>query len=201
MAKAPEYLIPKIAPDQSVALDYPFHDRAQQLYNQWISGFTEDEIALFHQLPLEEVKRDLMYVQTKIPVRQIIAHNNDRNRIMVQREQSESFRRLFKESLELSAAQLVANGLSPAGILKEFREATGMVQKAEPLIQVNSQQNFIGGGASGSNGVTSAEDVIRKVLDRINQNALPEPGPEVIDVEAGGSTEPLEEDQIPDDED
>jgi hypothetical protein len=193
MAKASEFAIAKFTPPGGNALEYPNHDRANEIYSQYISGFTEDEIASFHGLDIEEVKKDIMYTQTRIPVKQIISQNNDRNRILVQREQSESFRRLIGESLALPAQSFLTAGVSPTGVLKEFREATGMIAKAEPLIQVNTQQNFLGGGASGQNGISSAEDVIRKVLDQINQNDLqdepPPPEEEVLEAELVSSEE------------
>lgn len=194
MAKASEFALAKLTPPGGNALEYPNHDRANEIYSQFISGFTEEEIATFHSLDLEEVNRDLMYVQTRIPVRQIISQNNDRTRILVQREHSENFRRLIGESLALPAGEFLKAGVSPTGVLKEFRETTGLVQKAEPLIQVNTQQNFLGGGASGQNGISSAEDVIRKVLDRINQNENPPEEERVIEAQIVTEEDRISED-------
>jgi hypothetical protein len=194
MAKSSEFLIPKLIPPGGDALEYPTHDRANLLYNMWMSGATEDEIAQFYSLTVEEVKQDLLYVKSRIPIRQIISHNNDRTRILVQREQSESFRKLIGDSLAIPAQSFLVAGISPTGVLKEYRESVGMVQKAEPLIQVNTQQNFLGGGPSGKNGVFSAEDVIRKVLDRINQNENPPEEDSVIEAQIV-----TEDDQIPED--
>ena len=85
----------------------------------------------------------------------------------------------MKDSLSTPAAALIAAGLSPASVLKEYREATGMVQKAEPLLQINTQINNQPTASSG--GIQSTEDVIRRVLNQINQ-AVPE-SPAIIDVE------------------
>jgi hypothetical protein len=193
MAKAPEYSIAKLAPPETNSLAYPTHDRANDLYGMWMTGYTEDEISAFMGLSIEETQKDLMYVNTRLSTRQIIHHNNERQRIMLQRQNSEDFRRLMSESLQTPARVLIDAGLSPAGILKEYRESTGMVQKAEPLIQVNTQIN----NAAPTGGVTSAEDVIRRVLSQINQEPSPlasQPEePEIIDAEV----EQISEDSVP----
>jgi hypothetical protein len=177
MAKVPEYHLAKIAPPGSMVSDYQNRERARDTYGTWMSGFTEDEVAKFYGIPVEEIERDIVYIQTTTPTRQIIAHQNDRNRILIQRQESQKFRELLKGALELRAVDFLAAGVSPAGILKEFREATGMTSRAEPLIQINTQQNF--SGPPGQGAITSAEDVIRRVLDKIDQNNSP-----IIDVEA-----------------
>ena len=177
--KTPEYSLAKLAPQESNALAYPNHDRANDLYGLYMTGYTEDEISVFTGLDIVEVKKDLMYVNTKLSVRQIIQHNNDRARILLQRENSLNFQNLMKDSLSTPAAALIAAGLSPASVLKEYREATGMVQKAEPLLQINTQINNQPTASSG--GIQSTEDVIRRVLNQINQ-AVPE-SPAIIDVE------------------
>jgi DNA-binding CsgD family transcriptional regulator len=169
MAKADEHALAKLAHPESNALAYPFHDRANDLYGMWMTGYTEDEISLFMGISVDEVKKDLMYVNTRLSTNQIIKHNNDRTRILLQRNESEAFREMMKDSLSQSVEKMINVGLSPASILKEFREATGMVQKAEPLLQINTQVNTtrsVGGG------VTSAEDIIRRVLNEINQETL-----------------------------
>jgi K+-sensing histidine kinase KdpD len=180
MAKAPEYAIAKLAPPEANALAYPNHDRANDVYSMWMSGYTEDEVADFTQIDVAEVKKDLMYVNTKLTTRQIIAHNNDRSRIMLQRNESENFRNMMRDALGVDVRTLLAAGVSPAGILKEFREATGMVQKAEPLLQINTQINQ---ASTTTGGITSAEDVIRRVLNQINQDTPPPEESEVIDAE------------------
>lgn len=165
----------------------------------WMTGYDEDEIAAFASIPVEDVKKDLMYVNTRLPVRQIIQHNNDRMRIMIQRQESEKFRKLMHDTLEVPAVAMFTSGISPAGIMKEFREATGMVQKAEPLLQINTQVNNTSNSHSASS-ITSAEDVIRRVLGEINQNTLAQTqsdDSETVDAEVVGS----EEDRIPDEDD
>jgi hypothetical protein len=195
MAKAPEYALAKLAPPESNALAYPNHDRANDVYSMWMSGYTEDEVADFVQVDVAEVKKDLMYINTKLTTRQIISHNNDRSRIMLQRNESEAFRAMMHGALSVSVGNLLAAGISPAGILKEFREATGMVQKAEPLLQINTQINNT---PASTGGITSAEDVIRRVLNQIDQENPPDPdqGPEIVDAEV---VDP-EDQSSPDDE-
>ena len=193
MAKSPEYSVAKLAPPEVQALAYPNHDRANDLYGYWMTGYTEDEIASFTGLDIEEVKKDLMYVNTRLSTRQIIHHNNERQRILLQRHNSEDFRRLMSESLQTPAHIMIENGMSPATILKEFREATGLVQKAEPLIQVNTQVN---NAAPATGSITSAEDVIRRVLNQISQETPPVEA-EIVDAEVERS----DEDHVPDSED
>jgi len=202
MARAKNKALMKLPQETTDLANYEFHDRATEVYNHWMSGFTEDEIASFHNLKPDEVKKDLMYVQTRLPVRSIISHHNDRNRILVQREKSQDFRKLLGDTLKMGAEAILAAGVSPAGILKEFREATGMVQRAEPLIQVNTQQNFGSASPTNGRGINSTEDVIRKVLDRINHNALASNAP-VQEAEIVSDAEPQEgdqEDQVPDED-
>jgi hypothetical protein len=141
---------------------YPNHERACRVYSQWLAGYSEEEVAEFFGIQPRDVELDVQHIHGILPTRTVIAHNNDRSRILVQRQQSEEFRRLMGEALKTSANDYLNAGISPAGILKEFREAVGQVQKAEPLVQVNTQINT-GNGY----GITSAEDVIRLVLARI----------------------------------
>jgi hypothetical protein len=159
------YAITKQGPEPLLHKDrtsYANHDRACRVYSQWLAGYSEEEVADFFGIQPRDVELDIQHVHGILPTRTVIAHNNDRSRLLVQRQQSEEFRRLMHESLSTPASALLAAGISPAGILKEFREATGMVQKAEPLVQVNTQVNNAGGTMGG--GITSAEDAIRRVL-------------------------------------
>lgn len=61
--------------------------------------------------------------------------------------------------------------------MKEYREATGMVAKPEPLPQVNMQQNFSGNSSAGRHGISSAEDLIRLLtMTRGQAQGQSEPG-------------------------
>jgi hypothetical protein len=156
------YSIVKEGPEPLLHKDrtaYPNHDRACRVYSQWLAGYSEEEVADFFGIQPRDVELDVQHIHGILPTRTVISHNNDRGRLLVQRQQSEEFRRLMGEALKTSATDYLSAGVSPAGILKEFREATGMVQKAEPLVQVNTQIN-----TGNIHGITSAEDAIRKVL-------------------------------------
>jgi hypothetical protein len=193
MAKVPGYDIIKLDPSGE-ALDYPHHERANKCYNVWMSGYTEEEIGIFYDLPPLEVQKDIMHVQSGQPVRTIIQHNNDRNRILVQRQQSEDFRKLLQETLKIDARSFLVAGISPAGILKEFREATGMIAKAEPMIAI--QQNFGNPSAGSGSGIRSAEDLIRLVLRNMEDDS------QLIEAETLEPEEQIrdEEDTIQDDD-
>jgi hypothetical protein len=140
---------------------YPNHERACRVYSQWLSGYSEEEVANFFGIQPRDVELDVQHVHGILPTRTVISHNNDRARLLVQRQQSEEFRRLMGEALKTPATDYLNAGISPAGILKEYREATGMVQKAEPLLQINTQINS---NAGSGQAITSAEDAIRRVL-------------------------------------
>jgi len=160
-----EYLIQKLAPVEANVEGYAQHERALRTYNAYLAGYTEDEIAAAYGIKVAEVKRDIMHVQASLPPRTLIQHHNERTRILVQREYSENFRKLLGRALELPPTQYLTSGVNPSGILKEYREATGMTSR-EPLIAI--QQNINQSGGSGGPSVMSAvttEDIIRRVLD------------------------------------
>ena len=144
--------------------DYTNHKRAQQVYSQWMAGYAEEEIARFFGIELQEVLRDIQHIHQVLPTRTVIAHLNDRNRILIQRAEQEQYRRLLADALATPVDNYLQAGVSPVGPMKEFREATGMVSKAEPLLQINAQQNIIGGTPENGSGIRSAEDAIRRVL-------------------------------------
>ena len=175
------YAITKQGPEPLLHKDrtaYPNHDRACRVYSQWLAGYSEEEVADFFGIEPRDVELDVQHVHGILPTRTVIAHNNDRSRLLVQRQQSEEFRRLMGEALKTPATDYLSAGISPAGILKEYREAVGQVQKAEPLVQFNTQQNFLGSGPAARLGITSAEDVIRMILAKKAEkesNAGPEP--------------------------
>jgi hypothetical protein len=152
-----------------------------------LAGYTEEEVAKFFGIEPRDVELDVQHIHGVLATRTVIAHNNDRSRLLVQRQQSEEFRRLMGEALKTSATDYLNSGISPAGILKEFREATGMVQKAEPMVQVNTQIN-----TGNTQGITSVEDLIRRVLaNRANEERQVATAP--ADEESSSPTETLEE--------
>ena len=183
MAKADQWAITKAqkGPDGVDTLGYPEHKRSCMTYSQYISGFTEEEISDFMEIELREVKRDIQHIITTLPPRTIIQHNNDRQRIILQREEAANYNKLINDSLKMTANDFLAAGVSPASVLREYREAVGQTQKPEPLIQVNSQQNFWGQPETpDSSGISSAEDAIRKVLAELDEQNHKD---EAIDIE------------------
>ena len=170
MAKVEKWAIIKssVASEGAQALDYENHDRACELYSHYMSGYTEEEIVSFFNLEVEEVRKDLQHIKSTLPVRTLIAHENDRQRIIVQRNNGIVYEKLLSRSLNMEPLDFLKMGISPAGILREYREATGMTQRPEPLIQVNTQQNFLNGSRANGQGLTSAEDVIRRVLEQMD---------------------------------
>jgi len=164
---------------------YPEHQRACRVYSQFLAGFTEEEIASFFSIPVRAVELDLQHVAGLLPSRVLVAQWNDRARLLLQRSESERYRRLMGEALSVQATDYLKAGISPASALREFREATGLVSKPEPLLQINTQANIIGGNAGiNAQGITSAEDLIRRVLDRMAQN-----GQAVLPVPTSSATE------------
>ena len=192
---------------------YPSHDRAVTVYSHYISGFTEEEIVAFlnrngEECNLADIECDLQHVKSLHQTRTLIAHENDRNRLLIQRTEGQKYRRLLGESLDIEAKQFLAAGLTPTSPLKEYREAVGMTEKPGAInVSVNQQSLNIGGGESRQqSGIRSSEDLLRTVMDRMNaantQDQIPQNSEMVIDAEAT----PVEEetasvDEISDEDD
>lgn len=144
---------------------YEFHERSQQVYSQWMSGIAEEEIASFFRIELADVLRDVQHVQQTLPVRTVISHLHDRNRVLILRAEGQKYQDLLRQSLETPAAEYLRNGVSPTGVLKEFREATGMVEKPGSLISVTRNTAVIGSGTGAcGTGIRSYEDLLRSIL-------------------------------------
>lgn len=190
--------------------EYPHHERSVKAYNHYLSGYTEEEIAAFlthtegEDVSVEQVQMDIQHIQSLHPVRTLIAHNNDRERLLLQRTQSSQYRRLLTESLSIPAEAWVAGGMSPVGPLKEFREAVGMTEKSGGFA-VNLNQNNLnvsaGAGSEGGSGgrLASSEDLLRRVMGKLQENhtkSLP-PGTEDSVIEADAiESEPDPEEEI-----
>lgn len=155
---------------------YPEHDRAVVSYNHYISGFTEEEIVAFYsavgqECTPEDIARDIQHVKTLHPTRVIIAHENDRNRLLLQRTEGTQYRRLLGEALAMGAVQYLAAGMSPTSPLKEFREAVGMTEKPGAInVSVNQQSLNINSETKQKSGFRSSEDLLRSVMDRMKAN-------------------------------
>ena len=179
-----EYAITKSGPPPDIKRigkdDYPHHERASTSYTHYITGYTEEEIADFLteagiKCETRDVERDIQHIQSLLPTRTVIAHENDRNRLLIQRNQGKQYRALLKEALAIKAKDYVESGLSPAGPLKEFREAVGMTERPGGInLQVN-QQNVNVGSSQTASGINSSEDLLRSVMAKMreNQAALP----------------------------
>jgi hypothetical protein len=144
---------------------YEFHERAQQVYSQWMSGIPEEEIATFFKIERVDVLRDIQHVQQTLPVRTVISHLHDRNRILILRAEGEKYQELLHQSLDTPALEFLRNGVSPTGVLKEFREATGMVEKPGGIAVSISQKTGILVGSGGNvSRIRSPEDLIRSIV-------------------------------------
>ncbi len=168
--------------------DYPDAERASTVYTHFITGYAEEEIAKFMQAvgvecSVEDIERDIQHIQSLLPTRVLIAHQNDRNRLLIQRTEGKQYRRLLAEALAVQATNYIASGVSPTGPLKEYREAVGMQEKPGGINVHLSQQN-LNVGAGAASGVTSSEDLLRRVMSRMKSQALPPQGTEAIEVEA-----------------
>jgi len=149
--------------------DYPHHKRATRVYGHWLSGYVESEIAGFFGISEAEVERDVQHVQAMLSPKVIIAQHNDRARILLQRAQSENYRRLLGQALEMAAEDYLRAGLTPATVLREYREAVGMQERPAPQ-SVNVTTCLTGNAAL----PRSPEEIIRHVRTRM---AEPQRGP------------------------
>lgn len=171
--------------------DYPEAERASKVYTHYITGYAEEEIVKFMnaggaECTVEDIERDIQHIQSLLPTRTLIAHENDRNRLLLQRTEGRQYRRLLSEALSIEAARYLASGVSPTGPLREYREAVGMQEKPGSINLNVSQQN-LSLGAGVASGVTSSEDLLRRVMSRMkSQQALPPSSeePAVIDLPA-----------------
>jgi hypothetical protein len=159
-----DWLVPTINPG---LVEYENKDRAKVVHAQWMVGFAECEIAAFFGITEADVRVDLQWIQGQMSPRQLSAQSNDRTRLQIQREQSAEYNRLLKESLTVGAKEWLLNGLSPAGILKEYREAVGLTEKPGGIAIsfTKNTANFGGGGTNAAGGIRSAEDMIRRVIE------------------------------------
>ena len=152
---------------------YEHHERAEQIYSQWMSGIPEEEIASFFQIERADVLRDVQHIQQVLPVRTVIAHLHDRNRILILRAEGDKYQGLLSQSLATPAAEFLKNGVSPTGVLKEFREATGMTEKPGSMISITKNTANFSGGAPGELSLAnlggngrprSFEDLLRMII-------------------------------------
>lgn len=168
-----DWLAAKIGRPAAAAPDYENYERATRVLAQWMVGYDESEIASFFRITEIDVAADLQYLHEKMAPRQVIAMNNDRDRIRIHRKQSKDYSRLLDESLKTSAAEYLAVGMSPVPAMKEYRQAVGMEEKPGGVaISVTKQTaTFINNpgqvhpaNLGGSGRVRSFEDLVRMII-------------------------------------
>jgi hypothetical protein len=171
--KKNDWLALKIPGTTSVA-PYEFEDRAYQVNNQWSVGYDIDEIAAFFKITEIEAKVDLQWVHGRMSPRQVISLQNDRDRIKLQKRNTNHYGRILEESLVITAKDYIAKGMSPVPAMKEYREAVSMTEKPGGIaisFTKNTQNNMVPGGGvhsaniSGRNGIKSYEDLVRLVIE------------------------------------
>jgi hypothetical protein len=155
--------------------EYPHHKRSEETYSQYLSGYSEQEIGAFFGIEPAEVLKDIQHVHQVLPPRTVLAHINDRNRLLIQKLEGEKYRRQLSESLSISPQDYLKAGVSPVGPMKEFREAVSMTEKPGAL-SVNVTKNtanfalgmdpgHIPAANFGSKGrITCFEDLVRMII-------------------------------------
>jgi hypothetical protein len=152
--------------------EYPYHKRAEETYSQWLSGFSEQEIGLFFGIDPAEVLKDIQHVQQVLPARTVLAHVNDRNRLLIQKLEGEKYRRQLSEALSISPQDYLKAGVSPVGPMREYRQAVGMEERpAAANVSVTRQSaTFINNSPSGipaanfGGKVRCFEDLLRMII-------------------------------------
>jgi hypothetical protein len=134
-------------------------------YNMFIAGYTEEEVAHHMGVRVEVVERAIEHTRSCLSSRTIISHNNDRQRILLQRAESDKYRKLLGDALNISAKDYLAAGITPAGTLREYRQAVGMEEKPGNMSISVTQNSAI----SVRPEVRSSEDVLRRVIARMAQ--------------------------------
>lgn len=155
-------------------LEYPHHKRAEETYSQYLSGYSEQEIGAFFGIDPAEVLKDIQHVQQVLPARTVLAHINDRNRLLILKLEGEKYRRQLSESLSISPQDYLRAGVSPVGPMKEFREAVSMTEKPGAL-SINFTKNTANFGGGNSGGIPGAnfggrkircyEDLVRMIIE------------------------------------
>jgi hypothetical protein len=138
---------------------------AAKCYNMFVGGYSEEEVAIYFEVPVNIVERAIQHTRSCLSGRTIIAHNNDRLRILVQRNESEKYRKLLGDALSINAEDFLKAGIAPAGTLKEFRECVGLTEKPGG-IGISLTQNTMIARKNEWNGfqIRSPEDLIRAIV-------------------------------------
>lgn len=191
-------------PGTTAVAEYEFAARAAEVYALYAVGYELDEIAAHLKISEYDAESDLMYIRKNLTSRQVISMSNDRERIILQKKNAQRYRRIMEEGLDMSAKDYAAAGLSPVGIMKEYREAVSMTEKPGGLSLsfTKNTQNIVSGNGvhpvniSGRNGIKSYEDLVRMIIeqdpscalqpvdDDVQDNIPPENIDAVIDAES-----------------
>ena len=147
-------------------------DLASRIYAQWMVGYEYEEIAAFFGITEIEVASQLQSIKENLTPRQVIAQNNDRERILLQRDNAQKYRRIVNDSLTMTAAEYIRAGISPVGPMKEYREAVGMTERPGGFaINFNKNTanfplpgNIHPANISGRGGVRSFEELVRLII-------------------------------------
>ena len=164
--KPTDYMIASIKDRGEQTAPYDNAKRAARVYSHWLTGFTEPEIAYFFSISEMEVKRDLQHIISGMSPRAVIAHNNDRARILIQREQSDQYRKMLKDALQKPVDDWLDAGISPVGVMREYRESVSMQDKPGGF-NVNltkNTANLYGAGGGSGTVIRGVEDIIRGIL-------------------------------------
>jgi hypothetical protein len=155
--------------------EYPHRKRAEEVYSQWLSGFDEREIAAFFEIDVLDVMKDIQYVQQHLSQRSVLAHVNDRNRLMIQKLEGHKYHQKLSEVLSIPAKVYLQAGINPVAPLKEYRESVSMTERPGAL-SVNFTKNTanIGIGSTwggipaanlgGSGKIRCYEDLLRMII-------------------------------------
>jgi DNA-binding CsgD family transcriptional regulator len=157
--------------------EYPFHERARIAYSHWIAGYSEEEIGEYLGISAKEAATDVQHIHSMLPARTVVSHTNDRNKILIQRAQAQKYRKILGDALDTPVATWLEAGVSPTHAMREYREAVGMIAERGPSVsvQVNNQQQGLMLGERATTGISSSEDLFRRVMAEIE-----EPAPVVI---------------------
>jgi hypothetical protein len=138
-------------------------------YNMFIAGYAEEEVAKHMNVDIVVVERAIEHTRSCLSSRTIISHNNDRHRILLQRTESEKYRKLLGDALNTPVQDYLAAGIAPAGTLREFRQAVGMEEKPGAM-NINVTQNS---AINIRSEIRSSEDLLRSVIKRMaEKNAM-----------------------------
>ena len=153
--------------------DYPEIERANKCLSYWMAGYDELEISALLEISEIDVTRDLAYLKTQMSTRQNIAIANDRQRILIQKQEAANYSAMLRGALTKGVDGWLAAGLSPVPAMKEYRQAVGLEEKPGGVaINLTKQSaTFIGNAGQippqnlgGHGKITCFEDLVRMII-------------------------------------